>query len=280
MTALALAGCAPRAARVNPALWLVEGPLGERAWLLGTIHALPRPVDWRTAPIERALRSADSLVLEVARIDDNAGMAKIFAALAKGSGQPVLSERLPPELRGALRRKLAEDAITPGSLDSYDTWAAALIIEQVESRIDRQDPANGIDRALAASFRGRIIEFEGAPAQLAIFDRLPETDQRALLIAALKAGPSHTEQSRMLAEAWARGDINQIATVAEANFAGQPGLRRALLVERNQSWINRLLALMAAGSRPFVAVGAAHMAGADGLPALLTTRGFKVTRIE
>ena len=52
---MALAACAgPPAEPVRPALWQVDGPHGQRAWLLGTIHALPGPVKWRSAAIDEA----------------------------------------------------------------------------------------------------------------------------------------------------------------------------------------------------------------------------------
>ena len=41
--ALAAAACKP-APQVTPAMWEVTGPNGQRAWLFGTIHALPDPV--------------------------------------------------------------------------------------------------------------------------------------------------------------------------------------------------------------------------------------------
>ena len=84
----------------------------------------------------------------------------------------------------------------------------------------------------------------------------------------------------MLEQAWARGDLAVIDSETNTEFLGDPVLRDALLVRRNQSWSLRLAADLAQGKHPFVAVGLAHLVGKDGLPALLTGRGYKVTRLQ
>ncbi|WP_309751349.1 TraB/GumN family protein [Novosphingobium sp.] len=280
IAALTLAGCAaPQDAR--PALWLVEGPGGAKAWLFGTIHGLRDPVNWRSDTVEAALAQSDRLILEVADIENQAATAQAFAELAQGGPHPPLLQRVPPGDADDLAAELAQDRIAPGSLDRYDTWAAALMIAQAQASLDRQDSANGIDRALAASYRGPIGELEGARAQLAIFDALPEAQQRALLGAVIdEDAAARSTQARALEQAWAKGDVAAIARVSDADTFGDPVLRDALLVGRNRAWTIRLIALLGARARPFIAVGAAHMAGPDGLPAMLAAQGYTVTRLQ
>ncbi|WP_309623178.1 TraB/GumN family protein [Novosphingobium sp.] len=280
IAALTLAGCAaPQDAR--PALWLVEGPGGAKAWLFGTIHGLRDPVNWRSDTVEAALAQSDRLILEVADIENQAATAQAFAELAQGGPHPPLLQRVPPGDADDLAAELAQDRIAPGSLDRYDTWAAALMIAQAQASLDRQDSANGIDRALAASYRGPIGELEGARAQLAIFDALPEAQQRALLGAVIdEDAAARSTQARALEQAWAKGDVAAIARVSDAETFGDPVLRDALLVGRNRAWTIRLIALLGARARPFIAVGAAHMAGPDGLPAMLAAQGYTVTRLQ
>ena len=52
-----------------------------------------------------------------------------------------------------------------------------------------------------------------------------------------------------------------------------------LVGARNRAWLDRLEAELARGGA-FVAVGALHLPGADGLVALLRARGWTLTRLD
>ncbi|MFM5918145.1 MAG: TraB/GumN family protein [Novosphingobium sp.] len=279
LAALLLAGC-QKPAEVRPALWLVEGPGGQKAWLFGTIHALPAKVDWRSPRIEAALEQSDRLLVEVARIDDDAETARAFASLNTSPGLPPLADRVDPALRSKLESELAEDHFAPQALDKYETWAAALLLQNAAMAAGSSYTANGIDSALVDAYRKPVGEFEGAAAQLAIFDRLSEPAQRALLAAMLSGDAEEEASLRKLEKAWAHGDLATVDAETGASFFGNAELRDALLVRRNQAWVQRLVGELGRGAHPFVAVGLAHMAGKDGLPALLAQRGYTVTRLQ
>lgn len=276
---LALGACS-KPAEVRPAMWLVEGPGGQKAWLFGTIHALADPVEWRSDVVDQALAQSDRLVLEVAAIKDDQATASAFARLAASPGLPPLDQRLPPDLRDELADALTAGGIKPGALDGYESWAAALMLQQAAVGAGESDSGNGIDRALASDYSGPIEEFEGAAAQLAIFDRLPESAQRALLVSSLEGQDDLAAETRRLAQAWASGDLATIEHETDSQLGSEPILREALLVGRNRAWTERLITMLKAGRHPFVAVGTAHLVGKDGLPAQLAARGYRVTRLQ
>ena len=279
LAALALTSCS-KPAEVRPALWLIEGQGGQQAWLFGTIHALPQPVNWRSAKVAAALAQSDRLVLEVAQIDDDTATAQSFAALAESPGLPPLIQRVPGDLQDELGATLKQDGFAPDALDRYETWAAALLLQNAAMAAGKSDSANGIDRALLRGYAKPVEEFEGAAAQLAIFDRLPEPAQRALLAATLDGPDDGQAEMRRLEQAWAQGDLALIDTATNADFLHNPKLRDALLVDRNRAWLSKLTGLLTGGAHPFVAVGLAHLVGKDGLPALLAAQGYKVTRVQ
>ncbi|MEJ2409218.1 MAG: TraB/GumN family protein [Novosphingobium sp.] len=276
LTALALLGCSPQPQAAHPALWHVESADGHEGWLFGTIHSAPRPLEWETGAVRAALDSADTIMVEVANIADEAAVSATFARLAKNENQPPLSQRIAPSERPALAALLKRNGFLDGDFTGMDTWAAALTVVRQDK--DGSDPRYGVDRAVIAKADGRpIVELEGAAGQLRIFDALPEKEQRDLLDAVVR----EADRSDLdLSAAWRKGDMIAIEKEANTGLLADPELRAALFTGRNRRWSARMAEALNANRKPFVAVGAAHMAGPDGLPAILARQGFTVTRIE
>lgn len=276
LLALLLCACSPSPDPASPALWRVDGPGGQRAWLFGTIHALERPVLWRSASVDAALVEADRIVVEVA---DQKAIPAAFTRRANAPGLPPLSARVDPALRPALATLLDEADASESQFATTETWAVALSLARAGG--GRLDPKHGVDRAVVAAASGKpVVELEGADGQLAVFDDLPEREQRDLLATVLRDAGSLQTESGSLAAAWRKGDMATIERETHRGLLADPELREALFTQRNRRWADRIAAMLASGQRPFVAVGGAHMAGADGLPAMLEARGLRVARVQ
>ena len=276
---LSLAACAPQSDPANPALWEVSGPNGAHGWLFGTIHALPRPARWRRPRVVAALAASDTLVVEIAALNDDAATARALQKLSHHPGEGPLSARVDPALRPALERAEARAGMKDGDFSETETWAAALILAQAGD--DGSDAANGTDRALLKEIGAKpVAELEGADRQLGLFHALPEASQRALLAAVLRGAGHASLDARSLADAWRRGYMERIEGETRTGMLADPTLRQMLFLSRNRAWAADIAARLGHGAHPFVAVGAAHMAGPEGLPALLAARGFTVRRVE
>lgn len=280
IAALALAGCSDSkesgSAPATPLLYVIESPQGEvQGWLLGTIHALPDDVDWRTPAVERVIGEADTLLVEVASLDETARIAEIFAELGTTPGLGPLPPRVDPELRGEIEAMIARSSIPASQFESTEDWAAAIMLARVDSF---GEPRNGVDRALISEFAGREIGgFESAAQQLGIFDQLPAQDQRDLLEGTVREWSETRENAGWLTRAWIAGDVEILEAATTQGIMADPELRAALLVDRNRRWMPLLLASLRGPAKPLVAVGTAHILGPDGLPALLEAEGYRVT---
>ena len=280
LTALALAAlaaCSPAPEPAHPAFWQVTGPQGQKGWLLGTIHALPRPALWRSAAIGAALGEANVVAVEIANLDDTAAMAQQFENLQYSSGLPPLSERVDPSLRGVLASQIAAAHMPDADFAKIEPWSAALRLARAGE--GENDSANGVDRAVLRAAGGkRVVELEGAAGQLGLFDTMPEAEQRAMLNAVLRDATVTADSG--LVDAWRKGDFGVIEAETRRGMLADTDLRETLFTGRNKAWTDQLAMRLNRGERVFVAVGAAHMAGSDGLAAMLAARGFKVVRVQ
>ncbi len=267
------------AAPPAPLLYEIASADGSvEGWMVGTIHALPAFVEWRTPAIEKAATSADLLVVEIAALGDDGALAQTFASLSRTAGLPPLGERLPAELRPQLDALMTRGILDASQFAATETWAAALILARIDAS---GDPANGVDRALIADFAGRRVrELEGGPAQLGIFDRLPEDQQRAMLAAVVRESESAAKDPGRLQRAWLAGDAATIEASTREGVLADPAVREALLTARNRRWAAAIGSLLAEAPRPLIAVGTAHLVGPEGLAALLTAQGYRVQRLS
>jgi len=286
MLAFALGACsgaadserAKRGAPPSPLFYEIARDDGSaQGWVLGTIHALPAGTEWRTPAIAAAVGTADRLIVEVAALGDGSAGAQAFQDLSTTPGLPPLAERLAPQYREEVSRLAAKAGLPLTQQQRTETWAAALILARVNAA---GDPAHGVDRALIGDFAQRPVrELEGARGQLSLFDRLPEADQRSLLLAVITASAQGTSEAEALRAAWLSGDLDALERASSQGMMADPRLRAALLVDRNHRWAPLIETELQAPGRPLIAVGAAHLVGPDGLVALLEQRGWRFKRL-
>lgn len=276
---VAVVGCAsPRAD--GPSLWRLRDADSE-IYLFGTVHVLPPALKWRTPRIDAAFARADTIWFETPT-DDAAG-AKIAAIVAVSGRNPAgvtLSSRLQPADRARLQRVARKVGVSVEALEPLRPWLAALQISLAELQRQGHDADSGVEHVLEAEARTqgkRKAYFETAEDQISIFSTLPPADEDAFLVATLRQVEEDAEDPAELARLWASGQSRELgAKVEELAREAGPRVADALLDRRNQRFADAIAREMQGHGVAFVAVGAAHMTGPKGVPALLAARGFKV----
>jgi uncharacterized protein YbaP (TraB family) len=285
---LALAGCStePEPIQVEaegaPALWQVTGEKG-KVWIFGTVHLLPPDTDWQSLALHRAIGQADQLVLEASGLDDAQSVAAIFADMGVSGGNPPIASRVDPELYPILNE--LDDAIAGPRkvLDHLESWAAALTLASAMSADMGLSQSSGVESVLTLRFRSDnkpVSGLETISQQFGIFDTLPEAEQRKMLNAVLRGKSGDRDSYEKLLAAWMRGDVEGVLQSSDQSILASPVVRDALLDARNRKWADQIAAMLETGQEPFIAVGAAHVAGKGGVPAILAAKGYRVARIQ
>lgn len=260
----------------SPALWQVTAPEGQTGWLFGAVHALPAGVKWRTPVLDDALAASGELVVEIANLGDRRAAQSAFAAISRAPGQPPLSQRVALADRPALAALMQQAGMDDAAFANIKSWAAGLMLASAARTIS--DPAHGVDRALIASSATPVTGLESFARQYQMFDQLSPDAQSALLGAIARDAALATQPDRIIT--WLTGDLDRLELAYMDIFMGEAEMRQSLLTSRNLAWSSKVSVMIRSGKRPFVAVGAAHLVGADGLPALLEAQGFTIMRLQ
>lgn len=266
-----------------PALWKVDSDKGGTAYLFGTVHLLPPDTQWQGPAIDEAIRGSDSLTLEVTGLEDQQAVAELFGSMGVQKGLPPLSDRLPADLR-APAAKLAKDADIPANiLDGMKSWAAALTLASSVSSNMGLVQDSGVEHVLQLQFQAQqkpIYGLETISQQFGFFDALPEKDQRILLDDVIREAAKDQDDYRKMLEDWMAGRADKLLDSANEGMLASPIIRKSLLDGRNQNWATQIAQRLDKGGKLFVAVGAGHLAGPNGVPALLQAKGYRVTRVQ
>ena len=121
--------------------------------------------------------------------------------------------------------------------------------------------------------------FETIEQQLGLLDGLSLEAQRDLLMQTLDEGANIREIMDQLIEAWRTGNTEFLEEQLLAEIAKYPELYQTIVADRNRNWVNTIDILLGEDQDYLVVVGALHLVGEDGVPALLAARGFGVKQM-
>ena len=278
---VAAAACAAPAARSEgPALWRVADADSE-IWLFGTVHVLPPNTPWRTARIDAAFRSADTLVFETdVGAEGREALQRLYLERGFDRSGATLASKLPASERPRLARVAQKLGVTEAELAPMRPWFAALQLSLRFVLSKGQDISAGVEQALDADARQlgkKRAYLETADEQIGFLADLSPEAEREFLISSLRQIEEEEDSVSEMDEAWLAGDTQKLSRLLNGLIeeAG-PAVRSALIVERNRRWTEEIDRMLAGRGGVFVAVGAAHLVGPDSVVAQLRARGREV----
>ena len=279
---IALCVLATGVAQAAPAMWEVRNH-DTRIYLFGSMHVLQPKVKWRTRAFDRAYVQADKLWFET-RAD--ADPVEVQALVDRYGVDPnrSLTEKLPPRTVATLKAALDRDGASLDQVDRLRPWAAAMMLSVLPMTQQGASVQAGADATVTRQARAAekpIGAFETLEAQVKLFADLPEAVEVQYLDDVAAETLSPPRNGVALQAAWLHGDMDKLGPlVVDVMRRDRPALYDVLLKRRNLAWADTLTTEMAKPGVELVAVGALHMVGDDGLPALMKARGFDVRRVQ
>ena len=255
--------------------WKLESPTGKTSYLFGTMHTDDNRVADMTPKMLEAMKSVDTFVMEAEPTQD----PSIF--MMKDASLPSLLTQTEFD---QVRDLTEFHVMHLGAAMQMKPWLLAVIFDLPKPQTEfAQD---NLLMTKSEDFGKQIKGLESSSEHFSIMDAFSMDEQMVMLRAVLKRTPEQKEADfEMLMNAYLQGDSDKISALDEKITGGMlpkelwAKMRKSLLDDRNVTMSQRAIA--AANDKPvFVAVGASHLAGDNGLIAAFKKAGYKLTAIK
>ena len=264
--------------RSHGLLWEISKTGQEPSHLFGTIHSEDPEVVALPAPVRQVFDAADSVVLEL--LMDTEAMMYSSTAMLMLDGRS-LSDVLGMPLYKQAAEAIASRGIPELVLNRMKPWAVAVTLStpaletgQVLDLVLYQDALQQ-DKA--------VYGLETIREQLDLFDTMPESDQVILLRDAVDNLSELDAMNAELLAVYKQRDIEGLLALNEVSMqTGDQRLakdfQKRVIDDRNHLMAERMQQYLQQG-KAFVAVGALHLPGEEGLLNLLEQQGYTVRRV-
>jgi len=278
---LLAAGCSanlPRAdfeGEKNGLLWQISQQGKPLGYLFGTIHSEDERVIKLPEPVNFAFETSTIFALEMEL--DKAATQSVLRNMYFQNGQN-LKQVINLNLYQRAISAMADKGIPEDIVQQMKPWAVFSILNMPKQRTGKYLDAVLYQSAIEK--QKNIVGLESFQEQIAVFDEMSLEIQIKLLSSTLD---NLQDMDKMLDETinvYLSRDLNQIMALSDKYNAmldkdvGEIFVQR-LLLDRNHRMYQRMLPLLSSGN-VFVAVGALHLPGDEGLLNLLKQNGFKV----
>jgi len=258
-------------------LWEIRNPSNNQiSYLFGTIHIMDEESFFLPKKLLLLLAKSEALCMEINSLN-NAELSPNKLILEKGSFNDIFSEK---------------------ELDTIHQWAREFLlmnVEQFDENFKQAKPFLVLQFILQNSLPEYtksqeselekqaiqkdipLLGLETIDQQLKLFDDLTSVEQKNMILDALRNQDKAKLEFKELEELYLLQNLDSLYSFIQKDNSLPNS--RIFLEERNIRWIS-LMKNMMSKQKVFFAVGAAHLAGPEGLIELLIKEGYELNPIK
>lgn len=260
-------------------LWKVEGPgIKKGCYLFGTMHLISKDKFYFPEKLKKIVERSEALMMELPGLPNQMETMK-YVTLKEGS---------------------FFDYFTPEQTDSILVWAKEelnMSEETFRSTMTKMKPFVAVQMAVQMHFIGKtesyemtlnkialdrgmeIMGLETIADQMSIFDNLTKEQQNRMVMDGIREGDKAIELTETMQDLYVRQHVDSLYMMIQSDGGVLSEEQSSFLDERNQNWIPKIIEACKK-KKVFIAVGAGHLGGPEGVIRLLEKAGYIVTLVK
>lgn len=267
-------------------LWKIEGNgIKTKSYLFGTVHLIDENRFFFPKKLQKIVSKSDVLTMEIAGLPNPMEALKL-SMLEEGSFFDFFNEKQTDSILVWVEE---HTALSGKGFQMMAEKMRPFIVSQMLPELDESNPNRGMDNkksyeieleAIAEEKKLEIMGLETVAEQLGIFDILSDEQQVEMVMEIIRnESGSGTEETEEIMLLYGDQNVDGLYQMIADESDFMEGLNDLLLDDRNKRWIP-MIERMISDEDTFIAVGAGHLGGPNGVIRLLEARGYTLTPIE
>ncbi len=260
-------------------LWKIEGQgIPNGSYIFGSMHLIEKEYFLFPEKLDKLVKKSDQLVMEIA-------------------GMPSQSEAMKMVM---LKEGTFFDYFTKEQTDSIIQWAQSemnLSEPAFRSTMTKMKPFVVVQMATQMQFMGKTESYEltfekiarendiaikgleTAAQQMAIFDDLTNAQQTEMVMDGIRNEDKSLEMIQNMQKMYVRQNVDSLYLMIQQEGGVLAEEQASFLDSRNKNWVPQIKELIA-DKKTFIAVGAGHLGGPNGVLRLLEKEGYTLTPVK
>jgi uncharacterized protein len=258
-------------------LWKIKGKGAKESYLFGTIHAIETQNFIFPEETQKLISKSKLVVMELAGTPNPMDMAA-YIVLEEGTFFDFFSkEQTDTILQWAEVKMHVNEEQFKANFSKFKPIFLVQLVLQMELMGKTKSYEGDIEK-LAKTNKIPIKGLETVEEQLAVFTTMTKEEQAEMVMETIRNEEKGKLDFQNLQQLYLRQQVDSMYMMISNSEGTVSNMQASLLDDRNKKWIP-LITQHIQNQKTFIAVGAGHLGGPEGVIRLLQKEGYEVTPV-
>ena len=258
-------------------LWKIESPTSKTSYLFGTMHIIEKEYFIFPKSLEKLIAKSDNVIMELQSIP-SPKVALPLITLKNGSFFDYFSKE---QTDSILQWANSELKMNEQLFRSVFYKMKPFVVVQTAVQLQFQGKTESYEKSLYDISKEKKIEtigLETVEQQMNLFDDLTKIEQAELVMESIRSPKKSIDLTNRMQIMYSHQNLDSLFLLIQEEGGLMSKKQNLFIDERNKNWIPKIKNNITS-KNCFIAVGAGHLGGENGVIRLLQKEGYTLTPI-
>lgn len=260
-------------------LWKISGPnVKGDSYLFGTMHLIEKEYFIFPKKLQKQVKKSDVMVMELAGLPNQMEAAG-YVMLEEGSFFDFFNEEETDSILDWANQKFK---MTEETFRASFSKMKPFAVTQLGVQLYFIGKTESYEKSFEALAKENDIKIEGLETigeQMALFNNLTKEQQASMVMENIRHGDEGIELIKRMETTYQTQNVDDLYHLIQSEGGVINEEQSAFLDDRNKNWIPKIIDYISS-KNAFIAVGAGHLGGPNGVIRLLQKEGYTLTPVE